>query len=67
MDLTGPGAIAPGLGQAGGPSFRRPMWGQRQDGDSWEPQGPSVGPGQRGTQPLTAHRTEGGGRGPHDQ
>lgn len=29
--------------------------------------GPSVGPGQRGAQPLTAHRTEGGGRGLHDQ
>ena len=36
------------------------MWGQSQDGDSWEPQGPSVGPGQRGTRPLTAHRTEEG-------
>ena len=36
------------------------MWGQSQDGDSWEPQGPSVGPGQRGTWPLTAHRTEEG-------
>lgn len=38
-----------------------PGWGSR------EPQGPSVGPGQRGTWPLTAHRTEGGWRGLHDQ
>ena len=29
--------------------------------------GPSVAPGQRGAQPLTAHRTKGGGQGLHDQ